>query len=347
MSARERERLFRRYTENAAAYELYLEGRAQLPRYTPEALRAAIGAFEGALQLDPGYAPARSGLAMACALMRLRFAGESETRAWSERAEKEARAALLRDPQLAEAHEALAAVYRAVEFDWEKTIEESRLALELNPNLDQPHFYRAAAFYHLGLFDLVEREVQAGLEANPANRLDAPRIRGVMALFQGRYTEAFPPLEEVQRLSGGTGFNYLLAQAYYYTGNAARAEDLLRAARGTASGDRRAQAILASLLAARHADAEARALVDVITTTGVMDHHIAYSVGAAYAGLGDLTRAKQFLQDAAGTGLPCYPWYARDPLLDPLRADPEFQRFMMGLRDNWRTLAAKYGQRGS
>ncbi|MCA1562943.1 MAG: protein kinase [Acidobacteria bacterium] len=347
MSARDRERLFRRYTENAAAYELYLEGRAQLPRYTPEALRAAIGAFEGALQLDQGYAPARSGLAMACALMRLRFASESEAPAWGERAEKEARAALVRDPQLAEAHEALAAVYRAVEFDWERTIEESRLALELKPGLDQPHFYRAAAFYHLGLFDLVEQEVRAGLEANPANRLDAPRIRGVTALFQGRYTEAFPPLEEVQRLSGGIGFNYLLAQAYYYTGDATRAEDLLRAARGTASGDRRAQALLASLLAARHADAEARALADVLATSGAMDHHIAYSLGATYAGLGDPTRAKQFLRDAARTGLPCYPWYARDPLLDPLRADPEFQRFVAELRENWRALAAKYGQQAS
>ncbi len=42
MTAAERDRLFRRYTENAAAYELYLQGRAQLPRYTPDALRGAI-----------------------------------------------------------------------------------------------------------------------------------------------------------------------------------------------------------------------------------------------------------------------------------------------------------------
>src|SRR5207249_4186243 len=35
---------------------------------------------------------------------------------------------------------------------------ESGRALELNSNLDMPHFYRAAAFYHLGLMDEVETE---------------------------------------------------------------------------------------------------------------------------------------------------------------------------------------------
>ena len=114
MTAAERERLFRRYTENAAAYEAYLRGRAQLHRYTPQALHAAIGAFEQALRLEPNHAPARAGLALACAMMRLRFAPESETRMLSERAEREARTALQLDPELAEAHEALAAVYRAV-----------------------------------------------------------------------------------------------------------------------------------------------------------------------------------------------------------------------------------------
>jgi serine/threonine-protein kinase len=49
---------------------------------------------------------------------------------------------------------------------------------------------------------------------------------------------------------------------------------------------------------------------------------------------------------AAETGLPCYPWYTRDPLLDPLRSDPEFQRFLSGLQSSRGTLAARYGARG-
>ncbi len=57
MSAAERQRLFRRYTENAAVYERYLEGRSQLSRYTADSVRAAIASFEEALQADPQYAP--------------------------------------------------------------------------------------------------------------------------------------------------------------------------------------------------------------------------------------------------------------------------------------------------
>jgi len=90
-------------------------------------------------------------------------------------------------------------------------------------------------------------------------------------------------------------------------------------------------------------DVYGRALVKTILDSGYMDHHIAYSLGAAYAQLGDLSEAKRWLGKAAETGLPCYPWHARDPLLNPLRSDPEFQRFLSGLQNSWRRLAAHYG----
>ena len=50
-----------------------------------------------------------------------------------------------------------------------------------------------------------------------------------------------------------------------------------------------------------------------------MSHHVAYSIGTAYAQLGDPRAAVRWLERAAATGFPCYPWYARDPLLAPLQ----------------------------
>ncbi len=344
MTAAERDRLFRRYTENAAAYERYLRGRAQFSRYSAESLREAVDTFEEALKLDQNYAPARAGVALASALLGLRFAPASESRGWNERAEREAQAALQIDPQLAEAHEALAAVYRAVEFEWERALEESRLALALNPHLDQPRLYRAAAFYHLGLLDLVEPELQAAaatLNPDPANQVETLRTRGITALLAGRYQDAFHLFEDVQRLSGGTAFNYLRGLAHYYTGDAKGAEEIL-ALRGSTRGDRRSQAVLASLLAKRQAGSEARALIDAIQQGGYTDHHIAYSLGATYAQLGEFPEAIRWLADAARTGLPCYPWYVRDPLLDPLRNEPAFQQILARLESSWQTLLARY-----
>jgi TolB-like protein len=344
MTAAERDRLFRRYTENAAAYERYLRGRAHFSRYSAESLREAVDTFEEALKLDRNYAPARAGVALASALLGLRFAPASESRSWNERAEREAKAALQIDPQLAEAHEALAAVYRAVEFEWERALEESRQALALNPHLDQPRLYRAAAFYHLGLFDLVEPELQAAaatLNPDPANQVETLRTRGITALLAGRYQDALSMFEDVQRVSGGTAFNYLRGLARYYTGDAKGAEEIL-ALRGSTRGDRRSQAVLASLLAKRQADSEARALVQAIQEGGYTDHHIAYSLGATYAQLGEFPEAVRWLSDAARTGLPCYPWYVRDPLLDPLRNDPAFQQILERLQSSWQTLFARY-----
>jgi hypothetical protein len=121
------------------------------------------------------------------------------------------------------------------------------------------------------------------------------------------------------------------------------ADELLRASRGSAVGDRRAQAVLASQLAARGAQDEARAIATSVVASGYTDHHVAYSLGAAYAGLGEAREATRWLTQAADTGLPCYPWYARDPLLDPIRREPDFVRLMEGLERRWRAAAAKYG----
>ena len=160
MTSAEQERLYRRYTRNGAAYEAFLRGRAELARLTEPGARAAVAAFEQALALDSDYALAHAGLAMASADMHLRFAKDAEVAEWGARARREATRALALDSTVAEAHLAQAAVYRKSEFDWDATIRESRRALALNPSLDLPHYFIAAAYYHLGLLDRADAEVR-------------------------------------------------------------------------------------------------------------------------------------------------------------------------------------------
>lgn len=342
MSAEEQSRVYRRYTDNAAAYELYLLGRSKLARYTKDDTLSAVKAFDDALRLDANYALAHAGLAEASAQMRIRFAPKEEVQSWEARAKQSANRALELDPNLAEAHEALAAVYRNSEFNWEQTIEESDRALSMNPNLDQPHYYRAAAFYHLGLLELAEHEANAGLRINPVNRLEALRVRGTTALFAGKSSESVALLEEARRVSSAPVTDWYLAQAYYYQGERERGENILSELHGGAQAEQRAKATLAGFLAARGEKQRAEKLLNEVLAGSYTDHHVSYSVGVAYVQLGDRVKARLWLAKAIAYGFPCYPWFQRDQLLQPIQGDAEFQRMMTDLRKSWEAAKAKY-----
>jgi hypothetical protein len=50
----------------------------------------------------------------------------------------------------------------------------------------------------------------------------------------------------------------------------------------------------------------------------------------------------RWLSQAAASGFACYPWFERDPLLDPIRNDGRFSAFMRELRRSWEDTQAKY-----
>ncbi|HUQ89704.1 MAG TPA: winged helix-turn-helix domain-containing protein [Vicinamibacterales bacterium] len=338
--AAEQDRLRRRYTNNSEAYLEYLRGRAALANYTPESTMAAIGAFDRALERDADYALARAGLAMACADMYLRFAAANEVERWGERAEAEARAALTIDPDLAEAHLARAAVARKREFDWNATITAGRRALVLNPNLEQARFFVAAAFYHNGYMEEALSEMEKGRSLRGVDVIEPIRIEALVALFSGSFAPARAHLEEVSRLSSQAIGDTYLGLAYYYSGSVDRGRSMLESlvSHRSASTAARAGAALAGILAAQGEPSGARAYVDRVLKEEYRDHHVAYSLGAAYAQLGDFKESQRWLHTAADTGFPCVPWFERDPLLEPLRRLPEFSALLEYVRDRRETL---------
>ena len=341
----ERGRFYRRYTRNGAAYERYLMGRARLRAVTREDALQAIAEFEAARDLDPDYALAYAGLATAAAQLRVRFASRDDANRWDSRARQEARRALQLDPDLAEAHVALAAVHRFQEYDWDTVIHESTRALQLNPSLDIPHLYLAAAFFHIGLLDQAESAVMAARRLNPENRVEPLEILGAVKLFSGSSAEAIAHLSQVQDVSDSRIVRYLLGWTLYYRGEQQRAEALLEPMLqddGPLAGN--AGATLAALRAARGRTAEARALADRVASRRDLIHHGAYGLGTAYAQLRDATTALRWLNQAVTTGFSCYPWYKRDPLLDPIRHDRRFAAFMRDLRRSWTDAQARYGR---
>lgn len=339
LAAAEQDRLRRRYTSNSEAYLEYLRGRAALAKYTPESTMAAVEAFGGALKRDGSYALARAGLAMACADMYLRFAAAHEVERWGERADSEARAALALDPDLAEAHLARAAVARKRDFDWHATITAGRRALVLNPNLEQARYFVAAAFYHNGYMEEALTEMDKGRSLQGVDLIEPIRIEALVALFSASFAPARARLEEVSRLTSQAIGDTYLAMAYYYSGSVERAKTMLEslAANRSASTAARAGAVMAGILAAEGDRAGARVYIDRVIKAEYRDHHVAYSLGAAYAQLGDVNESHRWLHTAADTGFPCLPWFERDPLLEPLRRLPGYSPLLEYVRQRRET----------
>ena len=131
--------LVTRYTENLQAYHLYLKGRFYWNKRTEEDFYKALGFFEQAIQIDPNYAPAYSG--MADAYIMLGEHGSVPALSIMSKARASATRALEIDPSLAEAHVSLGSVAGRYEWNWPESEQHFRRAIELNPSYPTAHHW--------------------------------------------------------------------------------------------------------------------------------------------------------------------------------------------------------------
>ena len=335
LSPAERERLHRRHTTNAAAHDKYLRGRSLLLNYTEANMRDAITFFEQALALDEHYALARAGVATACAWFSVRYAYESEALAWGKRAEEEARRALAQDGSLADAHFALASAAGTLHggFAWQTVLERSATALSLDPSLELAHLSRMRAFYHLGLFGESMQELRLARAVNPVPSVELSRLEVAARLFAGEFAESARLAAELLQRTDAPAVRQYLGLAKFYLGDVDGARTLLGSVMRGSQPDARAQASLAAIEAAAGRRDDARARIAAIVQGPYMDHHVASSLAAAFAQLGDARQSLAWLQRSADSGFPSALWYARDPLLEPVRTHPDFVRLLDQLRE--------------
>jgi TolB-like protein/tetratricopeptide (TPR) repeat protein len=331
-------------TPEIQVYELYRQGAALLVNYNEANLRAAIDTFEQALRMEPEYALLRSGLSIALSLFSMRYAPELEASAWGRRASAEAGLAIAQEPDLPEAHLALAYSAGTVygEFDWRRVLAETDTALSFDSTLALGHAARARAFYHLGLFDLVEAELHALFDLEPRSSVETQRIQLASALFSGRFAHVSDAAERLQSRTDAPAVPMYLGNALFYLGEGARAEHLLASIMRESHPDVRSQAALAGVLAANGKRAEADRITGRTASGPYMDHHVAYSLGAALAQLGQTDRAVAWLRRAANEGFPCYPWFQTDPLLAPIRRDAAFRELLDDLRLRFEEARSRY-----
>jgi TolB-like protein/tetratricopeptide (TPR) repeat protein len=151
---------------NPVAYEAYLKGRYFMNKRTGDGLKKAIEYFSHAIERDPTYAAAYSGLADAYALSGdWKYGVLSPQDAFS-KAKAAATKALALDDNLAEAHASLAFALDLYGWDWETAETEYQRAIKLDPGYATAHQWYS---WHLMMMG---RNSEGILELTKAESLD-------------------------------------------------------------------------------------------------------------------------------------------------------------------------------
>lgn len=167
----------RRHSASPAAYELYLEGRFYWGKRTESGLAHAMDFFQRAIQLDPNYALAYSGLAD-CYNLQDDW-GDSAPRDSFPKARAAAEKAIALDDSLAEAHVSLAMVREAYDWDWVGAEQEFKRAIELNPNYTTAHQWYGLFLAGMRRFPEAEIEVRRAQQLDPVSSIVSMAIAEV------------------------------------------------------------------------------------------------------------------------------------------------------------------------
>jgi TolB-like protein len=187
-----------RGTENAEAYDLYLQGRYFWNKRTPEDLDVAVGLFEKAIAVDSGFAPAYAAIADSRVVPAAWMPGDPKT--MLDEAERFARHALEIDPTLAQAHSSLGLTLMMRDLDFAAAESSFLRAIELDPR------YATAHQWYAELLAATDRDEDAIREVRLAESLDPTMIiRWNVArilYFAGRYEEAITRAEAIEAEGG-------------------------------------------------------------------------------------------------------------------------------------------------
>jgi TolB-like protein/Tfp pilus assembly protein PilF len=311
-------RLVSRATEDAEAYELYLQGQQMLGRRGASLLRA-VSFYEHALARDPNFAAAHAGLAEAYALLPFYALGD-----WEEflaKAEASARRALALDSTMARAHVALANVRRDL-WDWDTAQAHYERAIELAPNDAEAQHQYAQFLSTVGRHQAAVAQTYIFVELDPLSPIvNAGQARTLM--FVGRYQEAIRSLNKAIELDPNLGLAHLwLMWANLLTGRYDEAEQAARLGAALVGEDPARYATL--VRAVQNPELKSEALSILGTAT---DEHWELSPGARaywYTLLDEHELALDALTFVVDKGLGNVTFLS-DAIVGPLRNDPRFQ----------------------
>ena len=331
LSSNEQERLGKRPTENAAAYEHYLRARDHFGRFVFSSLSAAdcnqaIEDFSAAIRLDENFALAYSGLGACYANRVIKGMGDLED--YDRAATAFARAVEL-DENVVEARVLMGLIYLSRGEKRKARVELARVQDQF-PN-DAALYFAKAMLHRLdGEYDRALRSWDRLEKLDPAARVIACYNRARIYAYQGNNVRALQELDNGAAVEPNHPLIKIFrARILYYHGETDTAIRIMRETLAHHPHLEGMRLILALMLAAEGNDTAARAQ---ITTRALQmaqaDHDMAYWAASAFSQLHEKETALDWLELAIRLGNENKGWFDRDRNLDNLRNEPRFQELM-------------------
>ena len=166
LTGAEKSRMTERSTQNAEAYQLYLQGRYFWNRRTAGGTTKAIDYFQQAIAKDPNFALAYSGLADSYFSLARNSATLSPRKAGA-KARQAAEKAVDLEPSLGEAHTSLGLAHLIFEWDFAGAEREFRRAIELNPGYPYARTWNAELLLAKGHYEESVQENRKAIDLEP------------------------------------------------------------------------------------------------------------------------------------------------------------------------------------
>jgi len=223
LSGEDQTRAGKNYTDNSEAYQLYLKGRFYWNKRTPADFEKAIAFFQQAIQKDPNYALAYSGLADSYTLLPVYGAGTP--REWMPKAKAAAQRSLALDDNLAEAHASMGEILSSFDYEFYRADAEFQRAISLNANYGTAHQWRAENLSALSRLDEALAEARRAVELEPLSPI-INRNYGDCLVDARRFDEAIEQYRKTIEIEPNFATaQFFLARAYEGKGSYDQAID--------------------------------------------------------------------------------------------------------------------------
>jgi adenylate cyclase len=204
LSRQEKMLIEQRPTNNNEAYEAYLKGKFYLQNINQNNLDISQKHFELAIEKDPGYAHAYTGIAYIW-LIRQQVGFTIPEEAGPKVMEAILKAAEL-DSTIAEVHFMLASINYLGAWDWKTSESEFRKAIAINPNYPEAHGLYAQLLYILGRPEEAIKQSELSIKLDPLNQL-VKMWYGFNFLYEKRYDETISIYREALEMDS-TNFSF-------------------------------------------------------------------------------------------------------------------------------------------